>query len=145
MCAWQMTEVGKPLSIVELEELVFGDPHSPSINQGPIRIFSAQPTVVMSATHPKLVSPTGHRDVTEEERTALLARFDDVWKRVRQHSAGWPWENDLAEQLSSVPSLDRKRCRAEGFADRMPNCLSGSTWSATRPARLRARGSGCVG
>lgn len=41
---------------------------------------------------PNWCPPTGHRDVTEEERIALLARFDDVWKRVRQHSAGWPWE-----------------------------------------------------
>lgn len=42
---------------------------------------------------PNWCPPTGHRPVTEDERKALIADFDRVWARVRQHPAGWPWES----------------------------------------------------
>lgn len=41
---------------------------------------------------PNWCPPTGHRPVTDDEHETLIEQFDDVWARVRQHPAGWPWD-----------------------------------------------------
>lgn len=40
---------------------------------------------------PNWCPPDGHRPVTDEERESNSSKYDELWSRVRQHSAGWPW------------------------------------------------------
>lgn len=41
---------------------------------------------------PNWVPPTGRGVVDDAERARVVAEFDDTWRKVRQHPAGWPWE-----------------------------------------------------
>lgn len=40
---------------------------------------------------PNYVPPTGHRPVDAEELREIRENYDEVWRRVRNHPAGWPW------------------------------------------------------
>lgn len=41
---------------------------------------------------PNWVVPTGARELSAQDRAALKADFDNIWSRIRQHPAAWPWK-----------------------------------------------------
>ncbi|KAE8765880.1 flavin-containing monooxygenase [Georgenia thermotolerans] len=41
---------------------------------------------------PNYCPGTGNRPVTAEELQEIRENYDEVWRRVRNHPAGWPWE-----------------------------------------------------
>jgi len=57
---------------------------------------------------PNWCPPTGHRPVTDTEHEQLLENFDEVWARVRQHAAGWPWEA-TGRSVFDVSTAERER------------------------------------
>jgi len=57
---------------------------------------------------PNWCPPTGHRPVTDAEHEQLLENFDEVWSKVRQHPAGWPWEA-TGRSIFDVSDAERER------------------------------------
>lgn len=57
---------------------------------------------------PNYVLPTGHRPVGAEELREIRENYDEVWRRVRNHPAGWPWTNTGRLTLEAVPE-ERER------------------------------------
>lgn len=57
---------------------------------------------------PNWVAPTGVRLLTAQERQALKDDFEGIWRRVRQHSAAWPWE-DADTSALEVTDEERER------------------------------------
>ena len=54
------------------------------------------------------IAPTPNRPVDSAEIDDIRANYDDLWKRVRHHPAGWPWESTGRSALAVDPE-ERER------------------------------------
>ncbi len=62
------------------------------------------------------VARTGNRPVSDEERQGIRQHPEQVWDRVRQHPAGWPWE-PVKRMALDTPAEERERLFEEAWEE----------------------------
>jgi cation diffusion facilitator CzcD-associated flavoprotein CzcO len=58
---------------------------------------------------PNYVVPTGNRPVNDEDRAEIRERYEDVRRRVRNHPAGFPFEQSSGRLAVKTPPEERER------------------------------------
>ena len=58
---------------------------------------------------PNYVVPTGNREVSDSDREEMRERYADVARRVRQHPAAFPFEQQTGRTALTTPTEERER------------------------------------
>jgi cation diffusion facilitator CzcD-associated flavoprotein CzcO len=64
---------------------------------------------------PNWVAPTGNRPVNAEEKKWIAENQDLIWRRVRNHPAGWPWEM-TGRMALDTPKEEREKIFTDAWA-----------------------------